>query len=361
MNQNGKITAPVSINDPKAVLGLNSNSVGTLCSSTLINMWAKYKPVPYRSFAPLRTDDSWWHGNDGKCGIAIQAYTSLNAFLAALPTGYAWSHVLPSGGAVEPYRLADFNGYNHLAENPVGDIGGTSYTISSGSITIQYDMVGVGSDNLTLSDIEINGDSLDEYYLGVYCYGGTGTTSSFYCTAAQPYTSSTDMSIEIDGLTDSYVGTYYLVPFFSSVRLTLNGQAQAGTFLSANKQPIQITINGTGTLFYLVAMGNWADAQFSSIEWSVLGYNNNSSSVSLSYSVYLYRKTAAQTYAGGELVKSLYTGSVSLPAQTSDYAVINQTDTATGYDYDYEYYLALVSNAAQTVTTYHPLEDYYPE
>ena len=361
MNQNGKITAPVSINDPKAVLGLSSNSVGTLCSSTLINMWAKYKPVPYRSFAPLRTDDSWWHGNDGKCGIAIQAYTSLNAFLAALPTGYAWSHVLPSGGAVEPYRLADFNGYNHHAENPVGDIGGTSYTISSGSITIQYDMVGVGSDNLTLSDIEINGDSLDEYYLGIYAFGGTGTTSSFYCTSSQPFTSSTDMSIEIDGLTDSYVGTYYLVPFFSSVRLTLNGQAQAGTFLSANKQPIQITINGTGTLFYLVAMGNWAGAQFSSIEWSVLGYNNNSSSVSLSYSVYLYRKTAAQTYAGGELVKSLYTGSVSLPAQTSDYAVINQTDTVTGYDYDYEYYLALVSNAAQTVTTYHPLEDYYPE
>jgi hypothetical protein len=169
------------------------------------------------------------------------------------------------------------------------------------------------------------------------------------------------MSIVIDGLTDSYVGTYTVIPFFSSVRLTLNGQAQAGTFLSANKQGAQITINGTGTLFYLVAMGNWADAQFTSIEWSVFGYNNNSSAVSLSYSVYLYRKTAAQTYAGGELVKSLYTGSVSLPAQTSDYAVINQTDTVTGYDYDYEYYLALVSTAAQTVTTYYPLEDYYPE
>lgn len=358
---NGKITAPVTVTDVRTALSSSSKDVGTLCSSPSVNVWAKYKPVPLAEIVPLRSS-AWWKGTSGMCGMDITTYNSLTALFAALSGGnYAWGRELPTGGTAAPYRLLDFQGYNHNAENPVGAIGGTSYTISSGRITIQYDMAAVGSDNITLSDIEINGDSLDEYYLGVYAYGGTGSTSSFYCTASQPFTSSTDMSIEITGLTDSYAGTYNVIPFFSSVRLTLNGQAQAGTFLSANKQGVQITINGTGTLFYLVAMGNWADAQFTSIEWSVLGYNNNSSSVSLSYSVYLYRKTAAQTYAGGELVKSLYTGSVSLPAQTSDYAVINQTDTVTGYDYDYEYYLALVSTAAQTVTTYYPLEDYYPE
>lgn len=360
---NGKIseTDPVTVTDVQTALSSQSKDVGTLCASPSVNLWAKYKPVALVGIAPLRTS-AWWKGTSGKCGMDITTYTSLNSLFSALSGGvFAWGREQVTGGFTAPYRLLDFQGYNHLAENPVGEIGGTSYTISSGRITIQYDMAVVGSDNLTLSDIEINGDSLDEYYLGVYCYGGTGTTSSFYCTAAQPFTSSTDMSIEIDGLTDSYVGTYTVIPFFSSVRLTLNGQAQAGTFLSANKQGVQITINGTGTLFYLVAMGNWADAQFSSIEWSVFGYNNNSSAVSLSYSVYLYRKTAAQTYAGGDLVKSLYTGSVNLPAQTSDYAVINQTDTVTGYDYSYEYYLALVSTAAQTVTTYYPLEDNYPE
>lgn len=358
-NQNGKITAPVTTSDPKTVLGLSSNDVGTLCSSTAINMWAKYKPVPYRSFAPLRSDDSWWHGNDGKCGIAFQTYTSLTAFLAALPTGYAWSHVLPSGGAVEPFRLADYNGYNHYAENPVGDIGATSYTIdSTGSITISYDISAVGDDNLDLADIEANNTPLTDYYLGVYCYNGS---RSFYVTGETPIGSTTGLSMTISGLTASYAGTYTLIPFFSSVRLTLNGQASAGVFLSANKAPLQITISAPGSLFYLTAMGNWADAQFSSIEWSVLGTNTGSTAYSFTYSVYLYRKTASQDYPDGELVRSLYSGSVNLPAGASDYPVLDRTDSVTGYSYDYEYYLALVSQAAQTVTTYYPLEDYYPE
>jgi hypothetical protein len=354
-------TDPVTVTDVRTALSSSSKDVGTLCASSAVNVWAKFKPVALAEIVPLRSS-AWWKGTSGKCGMDIATYTSLTALFAALSGGnYAWGRELPTGGTSAPYRLLDFQGYNHNAENPVGAIGGTSYTISSGKITIQYDIAAVGSDNLTLSDIDINGTSLDEFYLGVYCYGGTGSTSSFYCTASQPFAQSTDMSIEITGLTDSYAGTYNVIPFFSSVSLSLNGQAQAGTFLSANKEPVRITINGTGTLFYMVAMGNWADAQFSSIEWSVTGYNNNSSAVSLSYSVYLYRKTAAQDYPAGELVRQLYSGSVSLPAQTSDYAVIARTDSVTGYDYDYEYYLALTTTAAQTVTTYYPIEDYYPE
>lgn len=358
---NGKITAPVTVTDVQTALSSASKDVGALCSSPSVNVWAKYKPVVLAGFVPLRTSD-WWKGTSGKCGMLITTYTSLTSLFSALAGGtYGWGRESLTGGSVSPYRLLDFDGYNHNAVNPVGGIGATSYTISSGRITISYDIEAVGSDNLTLSDIDIDGTSLDEFYLGIYAYGGTGSTASFYCTASQPFTQSTDMSIEISGLTDSYAGTYTIIPFFSSVPLSLNGTATAGKFLSANKPGVQITINGAGTLYYLVGMGNWADAQFSTIEWSVTGYNNNSSAVSFTYSVYLYRKTAAQDYPAGELVRQLYSGSVSLPAQASDYAVISRTDSVTGYDYDYEYYLALVSQAAQTVTTYHPLEDYYPE
>lgn len=360
---NGKIseTDPVSVTDVRTALSSSSKDVGTLCSSPSVNVWAKYKPVPLAEIVPLRSS-AWWKGTSGKCGMDITTYTSLTALFAALSGGnYQWGREQVTGGTSAPYRLLDFQGYNHNAENPVGAIGGTSYTISSGKITIQYDIAAVGSDNITISDIEINGDSLDEYYLGIYAYGGTGSTSSFYCTASQPFTQSTDMSIEITGLTDSYVGTYNVIPFFSSVHLSLNGQAQAGTFLSANKQGVQITINGAGTLYYIIAMGNWADTSFTSIEWSALGTNNNSSAISATFSVYLYRKTAAQSYGAGEFVKNLYSGSVSLPAQTADYSVVDQTDTVTGYDPDYEYYLAVTTNAAQSTTTYYPLEDYYPE
>lgn len=360
---NGKIseTDPVSVTDVATALGSGSHDIGQLCASAAVNVWAKYKPVVLADFVPLRSV-AWWRGTSGKCGMDITTYTSLNAFFAALSGGnWQWGREMVTGGATAPYRLADFRGYNHNAVNPVGGIGATSYVITSGAISINYDIEAVGSDNITLSDIYINGASLENYYLGVFCYGGTGSTSSFYCTAPSVMGASTQIVIEIDGLTNSYAGTYNLVPFFSSVRLTLNGQAQAGTFLSANKGVTQISIAASGSLYYLVAMGNWADAQFTSIEWSVLGYNTGSSSYSFTYSVYLYRKTAAQDYPAGELVRQLYSGSVNLPAQSTDYPVIARTDTVTGYDYDYEYYLALVSNAAQTVTTYYPLEDYYPE
>ena len=358
---NGKITAPVTVTDVQTALSSASKDVGALCSSTSVNVWAKYKPVVLAGFVPLRTSD-WWKGTSGKCGMLITTYTSLTSLFSALAGGtYEWGRESLTGGSVSPYRLLDFDGYNHNAVNPVGGIGATSYTISSGRITISYDIEAVGSDNLTLSDIDIDGTSLDEFYLGIYAYGGTGSTASFYCTASQPFTQSTDMSIEITGLTDSYAGTYTIIPFFSSVPLSLNGTATAGTFLSANKPGVQITINGAGTLYYIIAMGNWADASFTSIEWSALGTNNNSSAISATFSVYLYRKTAAQSYGAGEFVKNLYSGSVSLPAQTADYSVVDQTDSVTGYDPDYEYYLAVTSTAAQSVTTYYPLEDYYPE
>jgi hypothetical protein len=44
----GIVTAPVSIADVKKALGVGSGDVGTLCRSTMINMWAKFKPVPCR-------------------------------------------------------------------------------------------------------------------------------------------------------------------------------------------------------------------------------------------------------------------------------------------------------------------------
>ena len=42
---NGKIIAPVSIEDVKTILGESSNDLATLCKSENINIWSKYKPI----------------------------------------------------------------------------------------------------------------------------------------------------------------------------------------------------------------------------------------------------------------------------------------------------------------------------
>jgi hypothetical protein len=46
---NGKITAPVSIDDLKNLFGEGSGDLATLCTSPKINVWAKYKPTVYPS------------------------------------------------------------------------------------------------------------------------------------------------------------------------------------------------------------------------------------------------------------------------------------------------------------------------
>lgn len=361
---NGKIseTDPVSITDVRSVLGSPSGDVGQLCASTAVNMWAKYKPVALAEIVPLRSV-AWWRGTSGKCGMDIATYNNLTSLFTALSGGlHAWGREMVTGGATAPYRLADFRGYNHNAVNPVGDIGGTSYTIdSTGSITVAFDIEAVGSDNITLYDIAIGNTSLSEFYLGVYCYGGTGSVSSFYCTSTQKVGSATSLTIKVEGLTNSYAGSYTLVPFFSSVPLSLNGSASAGVFLSANKSPVGITIGATGSLVYLYAMGNWANEPHTSVEWSVLATNEGTSSYSFTYSVYLYRRTT-EDYAAGELVKTfLLNQSVTVSAGERDTTKYSETTSVSGYSQEYEYYLALTPTAAQTVTTYYPLEDYYPE
>ena len=44
MHKNGKITAPVSINDVRVTIGNSSHDLGTLCTSNNINKYSRYKP-----------------------------------------------------------------------------------------------------------------------------------------------------------------------------------------------------------------------------------------------------------------------------------------------------------------------------
>jgi len=113
------INAPVSVYDVQQVLATSDNDVGRLCVHSAINMWARYKPVPYPSVT---------ESNDGKgnvehtstrklvCGLDIPLTTSP---LADYRNNRRWMYVRPQGGMGTPYRLADFNGYNHVAQMPI--------------------------------------------------------------------------------------------------------------------------------------------------------------------------------------------------------------------------------------------------
>lgn len=125
---NGLITYPVGVGEVCNVLGTNHADVGWVCSrGTLINKWAKYKPV----ILPNRIDTTdeliasgtdknkwqsgatWWQGNDGKCGLTVNKRTTGTALVDNWDN--EWAYNPPTGGMAAPFRLIDFNYYDHNA------------------------------------------------------------------------------------------------------------------------------------------------------------------------------------------------------------------------------------------------------
>lgn len=109
---NGKIIAPVSIEDVKTVLGETSNDLAILCKSENINKWAKYKPVVCSN----AFDNKDGAGDDGAYGLSVLPvdYSKIVSEYLNAESYYKYNK-RPTGGASSPFRLGDFEGYNHKA------------------------------------------------------------------------------------------------------------------------------------------------------------------------------------------------------------------------------------------------------
>lgn len=133
---NGKITAPISINDIKNALGDGSNDLGTLCKSSKINMWARFKPVIYpRNFDITDADRA-----SANYGITIPSTIDT---VAGVFADNLWAYAKPTGGASSPYRIGDFAGYYNAAVPPIGIVFSTSTLKVSGSSKDGYDFSAV--------------------------------------------------------------------------------------------------------------------------------------------------------------------------------------------------------------------------
>lgn len=124
-NNERMIVAPVSIRDVQIATGCGDNDLGTLITNANINMWARFKPVRYPSVG-LITDAQRASVNHGisiptpETGTSV---TSQKVIDAAAKYG-DWAYLKPTGGASQPFRLADFadtisQGYYHAAQPPI--------------------------------------------------------------------------------------------------------------------------------------------------------------------------------------------------------------------------------------------------
>lgn len=226
---NGKITAPVSIDDLKNLFGEGSGDLATLCKSAKINMWAKYKPVDSdTAFLDINTG---WKGKRNDCNINYPKATSvydIKGYYSQADNGF--THRTTSA----PYRLGDFRGYNHNARSEYLDIGTTSPSAEDAvSISAAYNLQSVDSDWISMKDLLNDGNIT--YHFGVLLYNNNGDKLQYMRTS----------DTNIVKFTKVNAGTYTVYPFMSSVAYTSSDfpQLQQGSYIPIPVlQPITLVV-----------------------------------------------------------------------------------------------------------------------
>lgn len=225
----GKITAPVSIDDVKSVLGYGSNDLASLCTYKGINMWAKYKPVDSdNAFLDINTG---WKGKRNDCNInypkAISIY-DIKDYYSQANNGFTYRT------ASAPYRLGDFCGYNHNARSEYLGISTTSPSSEDDvSISAAYNLQSVDSDWISMKDL-LDDDNIT-YHFGVLLYNNNGDKLQYMRTS----------DTNIVKFTKVHAGTYTVYPFMSSVDYTSSDfpQLQAGSYIPIPVlQPITLVV-----------------------------------------------------------------------------------------------------------------------
>ena len=219
---NNKITAPVSVDDVKSLLGESSNDLATLCKSSKINVWAKYKPTVFPSPFP----DDWYKSKDGNYGLNItvdnrvSSWSALVAEYSKANNGYSNIYKRPSGGATSPYRLGDFRGYNHKAKPEISDyLAATNYLEDSQiSLSVAYNVVTADGDQVSYNAIE----AFKDLYFGYVITDTSGKTLKLIATAST--TSSYEVRLAARTL---LAGTYRLYPMFCNVDYSTNHTLRA--------------------------------------------------------------------------------------------------------------------------------------
>lgn len=228
---NGKITAPVSIDDVKSVLGENSNDLATLCKSDIINKWSKNKPIKYNClFKP--TDAQKKEVNYGISNIpyyrllgkmaqdVINGSMTNATNISTLDTRIEpWHYQQPIGGYASPYRLGDFDGYFANASAPIGAITETEINSSlSGKVSVVFNKNTDTVSSLTFNDLASDKDFSNQY-LGLCLSDGN---KSFYMTQKVGFDEGDDVTISMLDSFGIFFRTAKLFPYFDNkTRLVL--------------------------------------------------------------------------------------------------------------------------------------------
>lgn len=167
--------------DVKAVLGESTNDLGTLCTSKKINKWSRRKPVKSYALFYASPEDLERANYGLKVPVLGGTFERCVDKIINRDPSTLWEYVQPSGGRNSPYRLTDFEHYNHNASPPFPiptKRGKHEFNLADKEITIGFDFIKDESDlhggkpsNVTLAELNTGLDGslidLSEYSLAI--------------------------------------------------------------------------------------------------------------------------------------------------------------------------------------------------
>lgn len=194
---NMKITRPDSVHDIQQCLSTSVQSAKLLCTHANVNKWARHKPVQHSELF-IMTEDKYKEVN---FGLNIPSY---NNYLDAYNNGIGYNR--PIGGSNSPYRLMDFDNYNHLAHaifSAMVDIEANKLDGDICRINFMYN-IGGGDDQIGLSDFI--GLTIGSTYLAVILNDGNNTFIKTSDVNIDNGASYIDIPIKT-GFLQNYIGT----------------------------------------------------------------------------------------------------------------------------------------------------------
>lgn len=210
----------LSLADVGRCLGSTSGDLGTLCTASTINQWAKCKP--FRNSGKIISiadskDEYDARRYTADCGLKITEYSSLSSlFSAAKLVGernLAWTYLKPRGLSYgELYRLHDFVGYYHQAKGPFIDRTLSSregYMIDKVRTVQGSFQRPVGTDDIQKTDLKTLDKTL---YIGIATKRSDGTGTMKWAPASDfPQT-----------MFSAYGAEYDVVYFYCTEEIILN-------------------------------------------------------------------------------------------------------------------------------------------
>lgn len=325
------LSKPISISTIKTALGVNYSSVGQLCTSTAINKWSKHKPVALAKVTEL-SDSDFQLVNYG-ITVPSTGYSSLTAMVTAIVAGSVdWAYQRPTGGiSVAPYRMLDFNKYNHSARAPIFSVGNTGSYCDGSSVNlgIGFGRVLPNSETeIALDDLRAGGQSVSntfgEMYFGICLYDNATHSRCYASTSNVKYkdmvlASISEVGVIVNGVSTPSSGTrrYIAFPFFSTVAFS----SWSSSFV--------------GTMFPVPGVTTYHDFQYQSrytyggVVGYYLGTDQNPLNYKFSVNSNVHRNitvTIDVLNSSGSVIQQLYSQSVQLSNNVYRSSVMTRSD-----------------------------------